>query len=107
MATVTRGSRDVVVERMAKALEEFEATHPGASASLYRQNSASIRVKIVDAGFKGMSKGQRHDRIWDYLGAKLGEDEMQEISILLLLAPDEVNSSFLNVDFEDPIPSNL
>jgi stress-induced morphogen len=107
MATVTRGPRDQVVEGVAKALDQYEAAHPSAHANLYRQNSASIRVRIVDARFKGLSKGKRHDQVWDFLSEKLPADEIQEISVLLLLAPDEVSGSFLNVDFEDPIPSNL
>ena len=107
MATITRGDSDEYVERVKAALNDYEAQHPGAVATLYRHSPASIRIRVVDRTFKGMSKGDRHDQLWDFLTARLDEDVQQEISILLPLAPEEQRNSFMNAEFEDPIPSGL
>jgi stress-induced morphogen len=107
MATITRGSRDELVEKIKQVLDEYERLNPGSRASVYRQNSASIRVRIVDDNFSGKSKGDRHDYVWDFLIDRLTDDDIQEISVLLLLTSKELSSSFMNVEFDDPVPSNF
>jgi stress-induced morphogen len=107
MATVTRGLRDELLERVKSVLDLYEQAHPNSAASLYRQNSASVRIRIVDDRFRGLSAGDRHDRVWDFISNRLSEDDIQEISVLLLLAPEEQSSSFLNAEFNDPVPSSL
>src|SRR5260370_23719907 len=107
MATVTRGSRDQTVEKVRTILDEYERINPGAAATLYRQNSASIRVRIVDERFSGWSKGKRHDYAWTFISERLTEDEIQEISMLLLLTPTELRTSFINTEFDDPIRSEF
>jgi hypothetical protein len=57
----------------------------------------------VDDAFARVSKGDRHDRVWDFLTARLDDDTMQEIAILLLLTPGEQGKSFMNVEFDDPV----
>ena len=39
--------------------------------------------------------------------AKLPDDVVAEISLLLLLTPKEARKSMANVEFDDPIPSEL
>lgn len=107
MATVARGPRDQFVRRIRAVLEEYERLHPKAQSALYRQNSGSIRVRIVDPRFDGLSEGERHDQVWDFLAERLDEDDIQEISMLLLLTRKEVRSSFLNSEFESPVRSNF
>jgi stress-induced morphogen len=107
MATITRGSQDQVVEKVRSILDEYERTHQGAKASVYRHNSASIRIRIIDEQFEGWSKGKRHDFAWKFIGDRLTEDEIQEISMLLLLTESETAKSFLNLEFDDPVPSQL
>jgi len=107
MATVTRGLPDDVVMRVKAVLDEYESRYPGATAELYRQNPASIRIKIVDDRFAGRPKGQRHDEVWDFLAARLNEDDMQDISVLLPLATSDLRSSLMNLEFEHPTDSKL
>jgi stress-induced morphogen len=107
MATIARGPRDETVERVRSMLDEYERLNPGSVATLYRQNSASIRIKIIDGRFAGWSKGKRHDEVWKFIADKLSDDEIQEISMLLLLAPDELRTSFMNAEFEDPVRSQF
>jgi hypothetical protein len=54
-----------------------------------------------------MSRGDRHDQVWNFLAARLDEDVQQEISMLLPLAPQEQAGLFMNAEFEDPMPSGL
>jgi stress-induced morphogen len=107
MATITRGSQDALVEKVKSVLDEYERQHSGAVATLYRQNSVSIRIRIVDESFTRLSKPERHDRAWKFISDRLDDEEIQDISVLLLLSPDEQRSSFMNFDFDDPIPSTL
>jgi len=96
MATIVRGKND-----------EYVKEHPGAKAELYRQNTASIRIRIADQRFAKMSKGKRHDLAWDFLAARLDEDTMQEISVLLLISPTELDSSFMSFEFDHPVKSGF
>ena len=107
MSTITRGSTDHAVTVLKAALDRYEADHPGSKATLYRQNSGSVRVRVVDDGFAGMNRARRHDAVWAYLEQKVEGDTLQEVSVLLLMTPDELNRSLANLDFEDPIPSDL
>lgn len=107
MATITRGPADNYVESIKHCLEKYELEHPGADAALYRQNSGSVRVRIVDDRFAKLDISKRHDAVWAFLTSELPDDTVQEISILLLLAPGEEKSSFMNLEFDDPLPSRL
>jgi len=90
--------RDEAVEQVGAALEEYEAENSGAECSVYRYNPASIRVKIVDSGFHGRSKGERHDHAWRFL-QRLPEDVLSQISVLLCL--DHGEPSFLDAEFQE------
>ena len=105
MITVRKRS-DGRISAIKKALQAYDAEHPNCRIDLYRQNSVSVKIRIIDPDFKGVDKGTRHDRVWKYL-EDLSEELLSEISILLLLTPDETAGSFANEDFENPIPSRL
>jgi putative addiction module component (TIGR02574 family) len=107
MSAVIRGSHDPSVDGLKAALDDYEREHPGAVASLYRQNSASVRIRIIDQNFEHLSKAKRHDQVWNFLAARLTDGTLQEISELLLLAPAEQKVSFMNFEFDDPIPSGF
>jgi stress-induced morphogen len=107
MASITRGPHDERVKKVLQVLDEYERLHPGATASVYRQNSGSIRIRILDDRFTGWSRGKRHDYVWDFIVSRLNEDDMQEISVLLPLTRAEQGSSFMNFDFDDPLPSTI
>jgi stress-induced morphogen len=94
------------IPEITKALQDYQFSHPEARIKSYRQNSASIWVRIIDPSFRGMDRAERHDLIWNVLES-LPEDTLSEIMILLLLTPEETKKSIANMDFEDPIPSNL
>lgn len=103
---IHHGPSDGVIDEIAAALTAYQADHPAAQIDVYRQNSVSVRVRIVDPDFAELDRSGRHDRIWEYLD-RLPEDLLAEISMLLLLTPEELSDSFANVEFEDPLPSRL
>jgi hypothetical protein len=89
-----------------EALGPYKASHPRSKIDAYRYNSASIRIRIIDPDFQKMDRAIRHDLIWELLEG-LTEDTASQVTLLLLLTPSEVKRSLANMDFEDPIPSNL
>ncbi len=105
MATI-RGKSDRVLKRIADELSTYESEHPGSAAELYRQNPAAVRIRIVDPSFKGLDRIERDDIVWRYLN-KLPASARGDITVVLLLTPDELETSFANEDFEHPVPSML
>jgi len=106
MVSIRDTNIDDRLQAIADALEKYERQHPNAQVEVYRQNSVSVRVRIVDTDFAGVSKADRHDTVWALL-QDLPEEEQAEISVLLLLTPDEAKMSFANYEFDHPIPSRL
>ena len=102
MATIIRGPKDKAVKTLKTVLDEYERVHPGAVAQLYRQNTASVRIRIVDSRFVSMSAGDRHDEVWNFLSDRLDDDTIQEISVLLPLTPREQRVSFMNSESTIP-----
>jgi len=103
---VLRGNSDKILEEIAEVLESFVKDHPKAKIAIYRQNPASVRVRIIDPVFSKMSRAERNDYGWTYLD-RLSEDAQADISLLLLLTPSEVKKDFANMEFEHPVPSML
>jgi hypothetical protein len=106
MAISVRGKSDDSIDQVVKALEDYDAQHPGAEIVVYRQNSVSIRVRIIDPGFAASSRAERHETVWRYI-ERLPEDVQSQISLLLPLTPEEVERSFANFEFDHPVPSSL
>ncbi len=79
----------------------------------YRYNSASLRVRIIDARFDNMDREER-DSIAEPFIERLPENTQSDIVNLVLLSPGEFENpseSFreymLNTEFENPSPSML
>ena len=92
---------DRILKQIVAALEEYQAAHPQAEIEAYRQNSVSVRVRIIDPDFADKGRVQREDEIWPYL-ERLPEETAQEISLLLLFAPGEPAKSGSNMEFDNP-----
>jgi hypothetical protein len=72
---VARGNSDEVIDRIIDALRAYEADHPNARIDLYRLNSVSVRVRIIDPDLAGHSKIDRSKEAWKYLNSL--PDEIQ------------------------------
>ena len=82
------------------------------TADAYRYNSASIRVRVIDPRFEGLSTEQR-DAMVEPVLAQLPERTQADIITLLTFTESEVAQGpkfkgyGLNVEFDDPSPSIL
>lgn len=85
---------------------DYLAKHPHAVLRVYRYNPAAIRVRIVDPDFAGMDLAEREELIWPIL-EKLPEDVRLDVTVCLLITPEEQSKSLMNVEFEDPLPSGF
>ncbi len=103
MAVEIRGPTDETLDAIASAFEAYQADHPDARITMYRQGPYSIRVRLIDPGFESMSRGARSRLVWSYL-ARLTEDQQADVNMFLLRTPEEIEDSIANDEFEDPIP---
>jgi hypothetical protein len=103
---VPRGKSDETIELIMKSLRKYESDHPRSKIDLYRQSRVSIRIRIIDPDLAGRERSQRHERFWSYLN-DLPEEVQSDISSVLLLTPEEAKGSFANMEFDDPVPSQL
>jgi hypothetical protein len=106
MPVTIRGKVDDELRKVAGALQPYSKAHPKADVVLYRQNSVSIRVRVVSEHFAAVSRAVREEEIWAALET-LPEEIVSDISLLLLLTPGEAKESFANHEFEHPVPSKL
>jgi hypothetical protein len=97
---------DIDVRQICDTLAELKSAHPRAKIEITRKNSVSIRIRIIDPDFKGLDLVERDNQLWRSL-EKLPEEILSQISLLLLLTPEETQTSFANVEFEHSVPSNI
>jgi stress-induced morphogen len=82
-------------------------------ADAYRYNSATIRVRVIDPRFEGLSREARDAIVEEHL-KELPDDTQRDIVTLFTFAPSELDQTpktfreyMLNSEFEDPSPSTL
>lgn len=82
-------------------------------ADAYRYNSASIRVRVIDSRFEGMSRERRDSLVEEQLD-KLPPETQRDIVTLFAFAPSELSFASMalrefmqNKEFEVPSPSLL
>ncbi len=92
-----------------KLLQEAGFDRPNA----YRYNSASIRVRVIDPRFEGLSREERDAMVEPHLG-RLPERTQADIITLITFAPSELvggpanlREFMQNMEFEDPSRSML
>lgn len=106
MATRSKKS-DKSVQRILKTLvEDYGSQHPSAKVEVYRYNSASIRIRIIDPDFKGGDRVDREQAVWPIIET-LPEDDREQIMVLLLITPKEKKTSLMSLEFDNPEPSPL
>jgi hypothetical protein len=106
MSNNENGQADGEVLQVVKSLERYQRDHPKAQIAVRRQNPVSIRIRIVDPDFEDLDRVDREPPVWSALES-LPEDVFSNITMLLLLSPDETEGSLANLEFEDPLPSRL
>lgn len=86
--------------------EKYASAHPQAQVTVYRYNPVSIRIRVIDPDFHDLSRADREDIVWKIL-EKLPEEVVSDISVCLLITPDEKADSLMNFEFDHPSPSIL
>ncbi len=104
MAIQKKGEDKYVRAIREKLVAAYAAQHPRAKVDVRRYNSASVRVRIIDPDFAGYSRTARDTLVWAALD-DLPEDTIAEISLLVLLTPEEAKTSVMNLEFDNPTPS--
>jgi hypothetical protein len=98
--TDSNGQRDAYSEQIVRRLrEKYLPNHPRAEVRAYRYNPASVRVRVIDPDFAGKDTAEREDMVWPVLETLPGH-VVEDISILLLLPPEERDSSALSLEFD-------
>lgn len=82
-------------------------------ADSYRYNSASIRIRVIDPVFEGMSREKRDAMVEQYLD-ELPPETQRDIVALFTFAPSDLERNpttfreyMLNTEFDNPSPSML
>jgi stress-induced morphogen len=102
MPQVARKSRPDEADVIKNALRTAGFTN----AAAYRYNSVSLRVRIIDPRFRGLSAIEREKMVLPHIEG-LPKKIRDDITILLLLAPEETSTSMMSLEFDDPTPSRL
>lgn len=103
---MTNKNSDVQVQQVLDLLDQYKADHSDAQIDVRRQNSVSIRIRVIDPDFAGLDRVDREPAVWKLLRT-LPEEVFSNITMLLLLTPDETKVFLANQEFEDPVPSRL
>jgi stress-induced morphogen len=92
----------------ARLKERFPDLPSDVQRVVYRYNPASIRVRVIDPRFAGMTYTQREEMIEDLL-RDLPKDVRADITVLLLITPEEAGdpSDLMNLEFDEPSASRL
>jgi stress-induced morphogen len=88
-------------------LKHFPDHPPEFPPAAYRYNRASIRIRVVSPRFTEMDLVQRDEMVYPILKKNLPEETWQDISVILLLSPEEIETSPGNLEFEHPTPSRV
>ena len=100
MGATIRGTPDEVTERVCAAVRQYTDAHPTAEALVSRYSPVSVRVRVIDPEFHGKSRSERHKAVWPLL-YQLDEETLAEVTLLLLLTPNERATSAADRDFTD------
>jgi stress-induced morphogen len=99
MAVKILGDVDPVTESYASSLQTYAASHPSTSVDVYRHTPVAVRVRIIDPDFRGKTRSERHKTVWPILYT-LDQDKLDELGMLLLITPEEKDTSTVNREFD-------
>jgi len=69
-------------------------------------SNVSVRVRIIDQDFRGKGWAAREEEIWPLFDV-LSEDAVADVSMLLLLTPEEKDESLASFEFDHPTKSMI
>jgi stress-induced morphogen len=104
MASVVKDGDDYSRQIKQVLTERYKPLHRKAKIEAYRYNPASVRVRIIDPDFAGKNIPEREDEVWAILET-LPEEVRSDISIVLLITPEERKQSYMSMEFDNPTPA--
>lgn len=103
MVQKTRGRADKHLNAVLDVLAtKYKAEHPRCRIDAFRRGPYAIWVRVIDADFEGMTRGQRHHRIWKVLD-DLPIETLAQMSVVLPLTPKERKTSMVSLDFDERV----
>ena len=93
---------DRQVQEIYAVLAPYQTAHASAQIDVRRRHEVAIHIRVIDPDFRGVRRVEREDRFWPLLH-QLPYETLADISILLLLTPEEATRSMANMEFENPV----
>ena len=94
---------DPAVQQVLDVLRrEYGTKHPRARIDVYRYCPGMIRVRIIDPDVARIRITRRSDPIDKIIREHLPQEVRKDIWFLIVLAPNETESSAMNMEFDDP-----
>jgi hypothetical protein len=88
------------VEKVLRVLfPDFPPEYP---PEAYRYNPACIRLRVVSPMFREKGLAEKYDMVAPLLEERLPKETWWDVSSLVLLAPEEIDDSLSNLEFETP-----
>jgi len=105
MTRIDRSEKtDAQVQQILDVLAEYKQAHPNAQIEVHRKHDVSLRIRMIDPDFRGIDWIDRESEVWKIL-EKLPDEVFLNITMLLLLTPEETQTSWASMEFDHPIPS--
>jgi hypothetical protein len=96
----SNGRRDAYSERIHRLLrDKYLPRHPRAEFAVYRASPANVHIRILDPDFRGVDIPERDDMAWEVLD-ELPDEVVSDISVVLLLPPEERDAYQLSREFD-------
>ena len=97
---MAKKNADPDIQSILNVLGPYKKAHRQAKIDVVRRNNAILRIRIIDQNFKGLNLVQRDNLLWTFLD-NLPEDVFAQITMLLLLTPEEAQKSWVNLEFDE------
>ncbi|GEM_PF-5528227 len=86
---------------------EFGKLHPQAKIHAYRRDPEIMWVRVVDMSFGKKDITRRDADLWDVLHRQLPDSVFVQIGLLMLLTPEELETSAMNYQFDHPSSDSM
>ena len=97
---------DEVLRRIADKFEPYCRQHGHAKIHVQSRNPVTIWIRVIDPDFAGVDRADRHEILWKFIES-LDENDLNQISLLLALTPQEAEKSPGSLSFEHPAVAYL
>lgn len=101
-----RGREDDQLNQVRDALQSYQDSRRNAEIPFYEQNPHSIRICIIDASFRTRPVQDREEEIWWEL-SDVDDATYGNVTLLVMLGPEEAKDSLLYLGFMHPLPPQL